>query len=96
MRKLALVAAAFILAAWLVPAPASACMGCPGVVVGPPVYAQPVYPYPPVVYAPPAYYYPPPAFYFGSGWDPDYRDIRYNRYFQRTQPPPVIRGYTLR
>jgi hypothetical protein len=78
-------------------------MGCPGVVIGPPVYGPPVYaqpvypyPYPPVVYAPPAYYYPPPAFYFGSGWDPDYRDIRYNRYFQRTQPPPVIRGYTLR
>ena len=98
MRKLALLAAVLVLAAWLVPAPAGACMGCPGVVVGPPVYAQPVYPYPPVVYAPPAYYpyYPPPAFYFGSGYDPDYRDIRYNRYFQRSQPPPIVRGFTLR
>ena len=93
MRNLALLAAVLVLAAWLVPAPAGACMGCAGV----PIYAQPVYPYaPPVVYAPPAYYYPPPAFYLGSGWDPDYRDIRYNRYFQRSQPPPIIRGFTLR
>ena len=97
MRSIALFAAVLVLAVWLAPAPAGACMGCPGV----PVYAQPVYPYPypyppPVVYAPQPYYYPPPAFYFGSGWDPDYRDIRYNRYFQRSEPPPIIRGFTLR
>ena len=54
------------------------------------MYAPQPYPYPTTRY------YPPPAFYFGSGWDPDYRDMRYNRYFQRTEPPPVIRGYTLR
>jgi hypothetical protein len=94
MRNLALLAAVLVLAAWLVPAPAGACMGCPGVAI----YPQPVYPYPPMAYAPPAYYpyYPPPAFYFGSGWDPDYRDMRYNRYFQRSQPPPIVRGFTLR
>ena len=94
MRNLALLAAVLVLAAWLAPAPAGACMGCPGVAI----YPQPAYPYPPMAYAPPAYYpyYPPPAFYFGSGWDPDYRDIRYNRYFQRSQPPPIVRGFTLR
>jgi hypothetical protein len=95
MRNLTLLAAVLVLAAWLVPAPAGACMGCAGI----PVYAQPVCPYPPpVAYAPPAYYpyYPPQAFYLGSGWDPDYRDIRYNRYFQRSQPPPIIRGFSLR
>jgi hypothetical protein len=94
MRNIALFAAVLVLAAWLAPAPAGACMGCPGVAI----YPQPVYPYPPMAYAPPAYYpyYPPPAFYFGSGWDPDYRDIRYNRYFQRSQPPPIVRGFTLR
>jgi hypothetical protein len=92
MRIIALLAAVLVLAAWLVPPPATACMGCAGV----PVYAQPVYPYPPAaIYAPPPYY-PPPAFYLGSEWDPDYRDLRYNRYFQRSQPPPIIRGFTLR
>ena len=96
MRNIALFAAVLVLAAWLAPAPAGACMGCPGVAI----YPQPVYPYPPAVaYPPQPYYYPyypPPAFYFGSGWDPDYRDIRYNRYFQRSQPPPIVRGFTLR
>ena len=94
MRNIALFSAMLVLAAWLAPAPAGACMGCPGVAI----YPQPVYPYPPMAYAPPAYYpySPPPAFYFGSGWDPDYRDIRYNRYFQRYQAEPQVRGFTLR
>lgn len=96
MRNVALYVGALVLAAWLVPAPAAACMNCTTVVV--PGYAQPMYPAPwspPVVYAPSPYYYPPPAFYLGSGYDPDYRDIRYNRYFQRYEPAPRIRGYTL-
>ncbi len=93
MRTMALLVAALVLAAWLVPAPAGACMNCAGV----PTFVQPAYAWPPpVVYVPQPYYYPPPAFYLGSGWDPDYRDIRYNRYFQRSQPPPIIRGFTLR
>jgi len=92
MRSVALYLAALVLAAWLVPAPAVACMNCVGV----PAYAQPVYPGSPLIYVPPPYYYPPPAFYLGSDYDPDYRDLRYNRYFQRYEPPPQIRGYTLR
>lgn len=95
MRRMALYACGLVLAAWLVPVPAAACMNCTAV----PGFAYPAYPAPwspPVVYVPPAYYYPPPAFYLGSGWDPDYRDIRYNRYFQRYEPRPQIRGYTLR
>ena len=97
MRNVALLVAGLVLAAWLAPAPAGAyCTNCTVVIV--PGYGQPMYPSPwspPVAYVPPAYFYPPP-FYFGSGWDPDYRDIRYNRYFQRYQPPPQVRGYTFR
>lgn len=58
--------------------------------VAPPAYGPPAHGY--VV---PAYpYFPPSGFYFGSGWDPDYRDMRYNRYFSRSQPEPQVRGYT--
>jgi len=94
MRSLALYVGELVLASWLVAAPAGACMNCVG--VGVPTFVQPYGWPPPVVYVPQPYYYPPPAFYLGSGWDPDYRDIRYNRYFQRSEPPPIIRGYTLR
>jgi hypothetical protein len=84
-----------IFAAWLGAAPAHARSGFAA--VGFPVYAGQAFapcPWsPPVVYAPPLYY--PPAFYLGSEYDPDYRDLRYNRYFQRYQPAPQIRGYTL-
>jgi hypothetical protein len=41
-------------------------------------------------------YYAPPVGFFGSWWDPDYRAIRYNRYFQRYEEAPRIQGYTLR
>ena len=98
MREMALCVVALVLAGWLAAAPAAAqCYNCTNIEVfaAPPVAAAP----PPVVYAPPYPYYgayPPPAFYSGSWWDPDYRDIRYNRYFQRYEPPPRIRGYTLR
>jgi hypothetical protein len=98
MRNLALLVGSLVLAASLGAAPAGACMNC----VGGPTFVPPGYPAPwspPVVYVPSPYYYPyyaPPAFYLGSGYDPDYRDIRYNRYFQRYQAPPQIRGYTLR
>jgi hypothetical protein len=94
MRNLALYVGGLVLAAWIVAAPAGACMNC----VGAPTFVPPVYPAPwspPVVYVP-SPYSAPPAFYLGSGYDPDYRDIRYNRYFQRYQAPPQIRGYTLR
>ena len=97
MRNMTLVAAGLLVASWIVVSPADACMGCPSAFGYQQVYpAYPAYPFlPPGAYAPPVYYYPPPAFYFGSGYDPDYIDIRYNRYFQRYQPPPEIRGYTL-
>lgn len=58
--------------------------------------AYPVYPYaaPLTGYGYP-YAVPPPAFYFGSGYDPDYRAMRYNRYFSRNQDdPPKVQGYT--
>jgi hypothetical protein len=58
----------------------------------PPYPAYPVYPAPPVY----GYAYPPPAFYFGSGYDPDYRAMRYNRYFSRYQGEPRVEGFTLR
>ena len=99
MRRIAItLAAAVTIALSLAGAPADACMGCPGVpAYYPPAYAYPWAPPPVAAYAyPPPYYYPPPAFYLGSGWDPDYRDIRYNRYFERYEPRPQIRGYTLR
>ena len=97
MRNMALCVVGLVLAGWLVAAPAAAdCLNCTNIQV----FAQPMYPAPPpVAYPPSPYYYPyypPQAFYLGSGWDPDYRDIRYNRYFQRYQPPPQVRGYTLR
>jgi hypothetical protein len=97
MRNLALYLGALVLAAWLVPAPVGAtCLNCTNIqVFAQPMYPAPVYP-PPVAYAPSPYFYPPPAFYLGSDYDPDYRDIRYNRYFQRYEPRPQIRGYTLR
>lgn len=63
---------------------------------GPPAYgyAVPTYPYPVIPNYPP--YFPPSGFYFGSGWDPDYRDMRYNRYFSRQQnQDPQVQGYTL-
>ena len=82
-----------VLAAALIPAGAAACTNCTVVQVFP---QQGGAFYPPGVYAPQPYFYPPPAFYMGSGWDPDYRDIRYNRYFQRYQDAPQIRGFTLR
>jgi hypothetical protein len=61
---------------------------------GVPIAFAPPWPY---GYLPPYPYvaYPPAAFFFGSAWDPDYRAIRYNHYFQRHQPEPRIRGYTL-
>ena len=98
MRKMALCVVALMLAGWLAAAPASAqCYNCTNIEVfaAPPVAAAP----PPVVYAPPYPYYPgypPVAYYSGSWWDPDYRDIRYNRYFQRYQGEPQVRGFTLR
>ncbi len=57
--------------------------------------AYPVYPFAaPLTYGY-GYAVPPPAFYFGSGYDPDYRAMRYNRYFTRNQDdPPKVRGYT--
>ena len=58
----------------------------------PPYPAYPVYPAPPVY----GYGYPPPAFYFGSGYDSDYRAMRYNRYFSRYQGEPRVEGFTLR
>jgi hypothetical protein len=65
----------------------------------PPAYYYPPYPAYPVYPAPPVYgyTYPPPAFYFGSGYDPDYRAMRYNHYFSRYQDaPPRVEGFTLR
>jgi hypothetical protein len=53
---------------------------------------------PPVVIAPQIYppvFYAPPVGAFESWWDPDYRAIRYNRYFQRYQETPRIHGFTL-
>jgi hypothetical protein len=80
MFRMALCVVALVLAGWLAAAPPA--------------------PQPPAMYAPPyPYYYPaypPVAFYQGSWWDADYRDIRYNRYYQRYQPPPQVRGYTFR
>lgn len=57
---------------------------CPPAVVAP---AYPVYP---------SGYYAPPAVIFNTWWDPDYRALRYNRYFQRYQDQPRIQGFTLR
>jgi hypothetical protein len=51
----------------------------------------PVAPWPP-----PCVAVVPPGAWIGSAYDLDHRDIRYNRYFQRHQPPPRVRGYTLR
>ncbi len=61
-------------------------------------YAYQPYPGYPLYPAPPVYgwAYPPPAFYFGSGYDPDYRAMRYNHYFSRYQGQPRIEGFTLR
>jgi hypothetical protein len=93
---MALCVVTLVIAGWLAVPPAAAddCFNCTNVQV----FAQP--PPPPVAYPPYPYYYPPayppPAFYQGSWWDPDYRDIRYNRYFQRYEQRPQIRGYTLR
>jgi hypothetical protein len=58
----------------------------PAVVVAPAPFYQPYYP--PILYA-------PPAGIFESWWDPDYRAIRYNHYFQRYQEPGRIHGFTL-
>ena len=95
MGKMALCVVGLALAGWLAAAPAAAdCYNCTNIEV----FAAPAPP--PAAYAPPyPYYYPaypPLAFYQGSWWDPDYRDIRYNRYFQRYQSPPQVRGYTFR
>ena len=68
--------------------------GYPAYPYPPPVYVAPMYP-PPVYGFGYGYPVPPPAFYFGSGYDPDYRALRYNRYFSRNQDEPKIRGYTL-
>lgn len=99
MKHMALCVVALMLSGWLVAAPATAqdCLNCTNIQIfaqpaPPPAVAYPAapyyYPYPP--------YYPPPAFHQGSWWDPDYRDIRYNRYFQRYQAEPQVRGFTLR
>ena len=95
MGRMALCVVTLVLAGWLAAAPAAAdCYNCTNIEV----YAAPAPP--PVAYPPPyPYYYPtypPVAFYQGSWWDPDYRDIRYNQYFQRHQAPPQVRGYTFR
>jgi hypothetical protein len=97
MFRMALCVVALVLAGWLAAAPAAAdCYNCTNIEV----FAAPPAPQPPAMYAPPyPYYYPaypPVAFYQGSWWDADYRDIRYNRYYQRYQPPPQVRGYTFR
>ena len=65
---------------------------------------SPFYPCPPAIAVAPApfyqpygpVYYTPPVVTFGSWWDPDYRAIRYNRYFERYQEQPRIWGFTLR
>ena len=64
----------------------------------PSAYGYPAYPGYPLYPAPPVYgyAYPPPAFYFGSGYDPDYRAMRYNHYFSRYQNEPRVEGFTLR
>jgi hypothetical protein len=49
----------------------------------------------PQVYPPVIYGYGAPVGAFESWWDPDYRAIRYNRYFQRYQETPRIYGFTL-
>jgi hypothetical protein len=102
-----LVMAAAILAAVLACSPraqagdvsVSVTVASPPVVVVPaPVYSPYGSPYG-QAYGPgyaPYYAYPPPLVTFGTWWDPDYRAIRYNQYFQRYQPPPRIQGFTLR
>lgn len=93
-----LLLAVLALAAVLAPRPADAGRLTPTYTApiygGAPVYSAPVWtPYGWIVPGAPVYV-PPPA-YFGTFYDLDHRDIRYNRYFQRAEPPPQIRGYTL-